>query len=86
MRPRGLFFWLLNRICKPWVVFKTILASFQSYHRLFISRLETDSFIFFDLRLIYCSWNVPIRSISMTFFFHGSHVLQICGIKSVEYT
>ena len=47
---------------------------------------KTDSFIFFDLRFIYCSWNVPIRSISMTFFFHGSHVLQICGIKSVEYT
>ena len=41
---------------------------------------------FLILRFIYCSWNVPIRSISMTFFFHGSHVLQICGIKSVEYT
>ena len=85
MRPRGLFFWLLNRICKPYngLFFK---QSWLHFSHTIDSRLETDSFIFFDLRFIYCSWNVPIRSISMTFFFHGSHVLQICGIKSVEYT
>ena len=53
-----------------------------SDHRLFISRLETYSFVFF-----FGSFISPhtIRPISVTFFFQISFVRRICPIKSVEY-
>ena len=55
-----------------------------SNRRLFISRLETGSFVFFSSQFN-CSSNRPIRSICVTSFFLGSPVLRICRIESVKY-
>ena len=51
--------------------------------RLFISRLETDSFVFFSSQFIFLEY--ADSSNQRDFFLLGSLALRICPIKSVEY-
>ena len=54
-----------------------------SNHRLFINRLETDSFVFFSSRFSFLDY--AGSSNQRDFFLLGSLALRICPIKSVEY-
>ena len=71
-------------ICHPdfWSFIPSIIW-YHFTHRLFISRLETDSFVFFSSKIFVLKY--VDSSNQWNFFLHDSLILQICPIKSVEY-